>query len=1118
VELSYGSGNTLNNNEILNNTLKGLYINNSGGNVLRENNIAGSPVNFDLNGTQLSEYKQDIDISNTVDGKPIYYLVDKNDAAIGSSTNAGCVFVVNCTDVVVYDLELSNNGTGVVFAYTANSNIENVTTVNNSRTGILLQSSTNNRLIGNNVSNNNYGIQLLNSGNDTLRNNVCTDNLYNFVCEGGTLADYQHDIDVSNTVDGRPIYYLVGKYSATVDSASIAGCVFAVNCSNITVRDLTVSNNGTGVAFVGTSNSSIENVTATGNDQAGILLFNSTNTTLQGCGISRNSYGVSLLGSNYALLQSNFIFENRLGVSCNMGSLNLINSIIKNNSDEGGVAFFDNSIGSVVNCTIYGNAGQGLYYPYGGGGVSCDYSSSVTVSSSIIWANRPNQITDDTGGMNVTVKYSDIQGQFQGIGNIDANPLITPDGHLCSGSPCINKGEPYVVYTRQDMDGEKRVHGATVDIGADEFIDTDGNGLPDWWENTYFNPNDITVKPGEDPDDDGYTNLNEYEWYSSDPTMPCAIYYVDANQPGDGNGGQSWETAKKTIQAAIEIAENSDKVLVAPGLYNQNVSTLGRQIVIQSADPVDPTVVASTIIDGGLSIDRGELQGCVISGLTVSNQYGTGILCDGTSPTISNCTITGNRNYSWEQGGGVTCFSASPVIANCVINGNVSPERGNGLYCQNSALTITNSVISGNVPDYGSGQGTAIYASNSNLEVHRCTIANNEYPDSYSSYGSVIYCEQGDLHLDNSILWNNMDLQISCDDTIVTVTYSDIKGGRQGIQAYWDGYGNIDVDPCFVSIGYWTEPPYYYNASWVGGDYHLQSQGWRWIPNITHGTNWVWDGQTSLCVDAGNPGTELGDEMLTVSVDPNNEWGRNVRVNMGAYGGTAQASMAPHNWAILGDLTNDGTLDFTDFTRWVDNTMFWMIDENRGDCPADLDRNVSVNMADLALLAQDWLAQTSWFGTNMAIQPPPLPPSPPPKGRSCFLADTPVWVDGALVQISKVVLGQTVGKVGCAVTTCLEKIEKFEEHEGTFECRDITLENGNRISVVDAHCFMLDSGQWVAAQNLQSGMKLKSLNGAVAIKSVVTRAMPFVGKVYNLKVNGSDRYMVGKDGVIVRDY
>jgi len=137
---------------------------------------------------------------------------------------------------------------------------------------------------------------------------------------------------------------------------------------------------------------------------------------------------------------------------------------------------------------------------------------------------------------------------------------------------------------------------------------------------------------------------------------------------------------------------------------------------------------------------------------------------------------------------------------------------------------------------------------------------------------------------------------------------------------------------------------------------------------------------------------------------------------------------------------------------------------------------------------------------------------PGPKGRGCFPADTPVWLDGSLVKISEALAGQTVG---CLATASLEKLE---EHDGTFECRDITLENGNRISVVAAHCFMLDSGQWLAAQNLYSGMRLKSVRGSVAIRSVVKRAVPYVGKVYNLKVKDGEQYLVGEDGVVVRDW
>jgi formylglycine-generating enzyme required for sulfatase activity len=145
--------------------------------------------------------------------------------------------------------------------------------------------------------------------------------------------------------------------------------------------------------------------------------------------------------------------------------------------------------------------------------------------------------------------------------------------------------------------------------------------------------------------------------------------------------------------------------------------------------------------------------------------------------------------------------------------------------------------------------------------------------------------------------------------------------------------------------------------------------------------------------------------------------------------------------------------------------------------------------------------------------------APPPKGRACFTSNTNVWVDGALVQISKASIGQTVSKSVCTVPTSpLGQIEKVEEHEGMFECRGIVLENGNLINVVDSHCFMLDSGRWVAAQDLRNGLRLKTLNGTIGTKSVTTRTMPFVGKVYNLKVNNSDRYMVGKDAVIVRDY
>jgi prepilin-type N-terminal cleavage/methylation domain-containing protein/prepilin-type processing-associated H-X9-DG protein len=136
----------------------------------------------------------------------------------------------------------------------------------------------------------------------------------------------------------------------------------------------------------------------------------------------------------------------------------------------------------------------------------------------------------------------------------------------------------------------------------------------------------------------------------------------------------------------------------------------------------------------------------------------------------------------------------------------------------------------------------------------------------------------------------------------------------------------------------------------------------------------------------------------------------------------------------------------------------------------------------------------------------------------CFPADALVWVDGSLMQISKVAAGQTAGRLNCLAAACVEQIETVQEHEGIYECRDIVLENGNCIGVVDTHLFLLDSGQWVAAQNLRSGLKLQCASGPIGIKHAIKRAMPVVGKVYNLKIKGSEKYFVGKDAAIVRDY
>jgi probable HAF family extracellular repeat protein len=162
-------------------------------------------------------------------------------------------------------------------------------------------------------------------------------------------------------------------------------------------------------------------------------------------------------------------------------------------------------------------------------------------------------------------------------------------------------------------------------------------------------------------------------------------------------------------------------------------------------------------------------------------------------------------------------------------------------------------------------------------ELVNCTIAQNTQEG----------IKGGMPTLRNTIVWNNGLDQLA--PASATVSYSCIQGG-------YAGTGNIDADPLFVCLGYRQEgdPNDPNDNIWIPGDYHLRSQAGRYDPNST---DWVLDDVTSPCIDAGDPNN-------SVAAEPNPNGGR---INMGAYGGTTQASKststpAPYTIIDLGTL------------------------------------------------------------------------------------------------------------------------------------------------------------------------------------------------------------------------
>jgi len=138
-----------------------------GSNTLRYNNINGYRYNFGVEG-YMDRYVQDVDATNTVDGKPIYYWVNRRNRQIPS--DAGYVAIINSTNIRAEGLDLKNNYQGILIAY-SNNTIIRQNNITNNYCGIWLDSffvSSNNTIYHNNFIDNTNQVTFL--GAESLEN------------------------------------------------------------------------------------------------------------------------------------------------------------------------------------------------------------------------------------------------------------------------------------------------------------------------------------------------------------------------------------------------------------------------------------------------------------------------------------------------------------------------------------------------------------------------------------------------------------------------------------------------------------------------------------------------------------------------------------------------------------------------------------------------------------------------------------------------------------------------------------------------------------------------------------------------------------------------------------
>jgi predicted outer membrane repeat protein len=334
-------------------------------------------------------------------------------------------------------------------------------------------------------------------------------------------------------------------------------------------------------------------------------------------------------------------------------------------------------------------------------------------------------------------------------------------------------------------------------------------------------------------------------------------------------------------------------------LFNASSGTVRNCAIAQNRAEAGGAVM---VVSGSSAI----LKNCFINenSATDIDGAGGGLCCaDDSSVTMTKCVIR-NNSTSGAGGGVVSYDNSSMTMTNCEITHNTAEKFGGGIYVKNASMTLKNCIIARNTGGWGGGgvgtSGGSYYGSPSFIEIANCTIMSNSGAVDAGGGGILSYgagsLGAGSITVTNSIVCGNTsakgpEVSLMSGEKI-SISFSNVAGGQNRVNVEggstldW-GPGNIDADPLFAEPGYWADindpniiveqdDP---NAIWIDGDYHLKSEAGRWNPISV---SWIMDDVTSPCIDRGDSNSPVDDEP-----DPNGGM-----INMGAYGGTPEASMS----------------------------------------------------------------------------------------------------------------------------------------------------------------------------------------------------------------------------------
>ncbi len=459
IMLRSASNNTLTNNVVSSNGC-GISIDYSPNNYIIDNRISDNEAGIELiMGSSYNNITNNTIFSNKVRG------IRQTTPQLPSATSSFVTFAR--TSGLNIPQKSSNNILKDDILYSSSDyNSDYLTIANNNISyngnGITLSDScNNNNITGNIVSfNTGNGISLHGSSGNKLRNNILRDNRYNFGVWSRSASGYYQDIDTSNTVNEKPIYYLVEKSDLTsditLDEHTNAGYVGIISCHNrwhnITVKNLNLTNNRQGILVVRSSNVILDNNTVQNNEE-GIYLYKSDYNLITSCNVSSNAKNIYLYYSSSNNITGNSISKGRWGVWLFCGGYsNIIGNNVSSNGDTG-ISLYSSSGNNIIANTVSSNGCYGIDLRDSSNNVlTCNtvsvngYSSGVGLGINLHCSNK--NILYHNNLINNTKNARDIEkDNLWDKGSIVGGNYWSD--HECTGNPSDGT-QPYISHRSVD--------------------------------------------------------------------------------------------------------------------------------------------------------------------------------------------------------------------------------------------------------------------------------------------------------------------------------------------------------------------------------------------------------------------------------------------------------------------------------------------------------------------------------------------------------------------------------------------------------------------------------------------------------------------------------------------